>query len=461
MKKIYTLLFILGTVSLSIAQKETDKWFFGSGAALDFSSGTPVVITSPMYTSEGTAAVSDAAGKLRFFTNGVDVYDSTKTIMLNGAGLMGDISTTQSAIIVPNPASSSQYYIFTAGADGAGDFRYSIVDMTLNGGLGDVMVANKNILLTDSITEKIAAIRDGANGIWIVTHKWGTDQFYSYHLTTSGLMPPVITGVGEIHNTGVIQNSYGQLKFNNCGTRLVCAIGYQDIVELFDFNLTTGVVSNPMAINMGDNVYGVEFSPSGNFLYATSYFTSCKLAQFDISLATLPLILASKVPLSATDDLYGLQLGPDGKIYVSRSFSSQYLGVISNPEVSGFGCNYSDTGLDLDPSFMGVNGALSLPSFMQTYLKLALGVTCLTTEISETNSEVFNPVYPNPTSSEFTINLTNKDALVSIYNCTGKLIAQHQNVNSDFSFGKEYAKGIYFVHVKVGEQANVFKVVKT
>src|SRR3989344_5834865 len=190
MKKIYSLLFILGTVSLSIAQKETDKWFFGSGAALDFSSGTPVVITSPMYTSEGTAAVSDAAGKLRFFTNGVDVYYSTKTIMLNGAGLMGDISTTQSAIIVPNPASSSQYYIFTAGADGAGDFRYSIVDMTLNGGLGDVMVANKNILLTDSITEKIAAIRDGANGIWIVTHKWGTDQFYSYHLTTSGLMPP-------------------------------------------------------------------------------------------------------------------------------------------------------------------------------------------------------------------------------------------------------------------------------
>ena len=233
------------------------------------------------------------------------------------------------------------------------------------------MVANKNILLTDSITEKIAAIRDGANGIWIVTHKWGTDQFYSYHLTTAGLMPPVITNVGTVHNTSAIQNTYGQLKFNNCGTRLACAVGYQDIVELFDFNLTTGVVSNPMNINMGDNVYGVEFSMSGNYLYVTSYFTSCKLAQFNISLATLPLILASKAPLSATDDLYGMQMGPDSKIYVSRSFSSQFIGVINNPEVSGFGCNYVDNGLDLDPFFMGVNGALSLPSFMQTYLKLA------------------------------------------------------------------------------------------
>lgn len=446
-KKTLALFFILGLVSVAIAQKETDKWFFGSGAALDFSSGSPVVITSPMYTSEGTSAISDATGKLRFFTNGVDVYDSTKTIMLNGAGLMGDISTTQSALIVPNPASSTQYYIFTAGADGAGDFRYSIVDMTLNGGLGDVMIANKNILLTDSITEKIAAVRDGTNGIWIVTHKWGTNQFYSYHLTTSGLMPPVVTGVGTIHNTSVIQNTYGQLKFNNCGTRLACAVGYQDIVELFDFNLTTGVVFNPMTINMSDNVYGVEFSPSGNYLYVTSYFTSCKLAQFDISLATLPLILASKVPLSATDDLYGLQLGPDGKIYLARSFATPFLGVINNPEVAGFGCNYVENGLDLDPSFMGVNGALSLPSFMQTYLKLALGVTCLATEISENELEFSILVYPNPSTNEFTINLSNKDALVSIYDCTGKLIAQHKNVNSDFTFGEEYSKGIYFLNV--------------
>lgn len=460
MKKKLTLFFILAMVSVSQAQKEADKWFFGSAAALDFSSGSPVVITSPMYTSEGTAAVSDAAGKLRFFTNGVDVYDSTKTIMPNGLGLTGDISTTQSALIIPNPASSVQYYIFTAGADGAGDFRYTIVDMTLNGGLGDVIVASKNTFLTDSITEKIAAIRDGANGIWVVTHKWGTNQFYSYHLTTSGLMPPVITGVGIIHNTSVIQNTFGQLKFNNCGTRLACAVGYQDIVELFDFDLITGGVSNPMTINMGDNVYGVEFSPSGNYLYVTSYFSSAKLSQFDISLATLPLIVASKVPLSATDDLYGLQLGPDGKIYLARSFATPFLGVINNPEASGFGCNYVENGLDLDPLFMGVNGALSLPGFMQTYLKLALGVTCLTTEINDNGLTDQTLVYPNPSANEFTIDLSNKDAFVSVYDHTGKLISSHQHINSDFSFGKEYARGIYLVNVIVNGEFKTTKIVK-
>lgn len=460
MKKIVTLIFISGITSLSFAQNEADKWFFGSGAGLDFSSGSPVVITSPMYTSEGTASMSDATGKLRFFTNGVDVYDSTKTIMPNGTGLMGDISTTQSAIIVPSPISSTQYYIFTAGADGAGDFRYSIVDITLNGGLGDVIVGSKNTFLTDSITEKVAAIRDGGNGTWIVTHKWGTDQFFSYHLTTSGLIAPVITSVGTVHNTSAIQNTYGQLKFNNCGDRLACAVGYQDIVELFDFNLTTGVVSNPMNINMGDNVYGVEFSMNGNFLYVTSYFVSCKLAQFNISLATLPLIVASKTPLSATDDLYGLQMGANSKIYLSRSFTSQYLGVINNPDVAGSGCNYVENGLDLDPSFMGVNGALSLPGFMQTYLRLATGASCLPTEISETETEILSPIYPNPSTNEFSIDLSSGLSEVEIYDYTGKLIEKYKNLNSSFHFGKEYSNGIYFVNVKKKEHTKVFKIIK-
>ena len=460
MKKTLTLLFVFGITSLSIAQNETDKWFFGSGAALDFSSGTPVVINSPLYTSEGTASMSDATGKLKFFTNGVDVYDSTKTVMPNGSGLMGDISTTQSAMIVASPTIANQYYIFTAGADGAGDFRYSIVDMTLNGGLGDVVLASKNTLLTDSITEKIAAIHDGGNGTWIVTHKWGTNQFYSYHLTTSGLLAPVISSVGTVHNASVIQNTYGQLKFNNCGTRLACAVGYQDIVELFDFSLATGIVSNPMTINMGDNVYGVEFSMSGNYLYVTSYFVSCKLAQFNISLATLPLILASKTPLSATDDLYGLQMGPNSKIYLARSFGTSYLGVINNPEVAGSGCNYVENGLDLDPSFMGINGALSLPSFMQTYLQLAAGVSCIPTGITENTSEISNPIYPNPSTNEFAMDCSSASAMVTIYDYTGKLIEQHSNANSILHFGKEYAKGIYFVNVVVDGNVSTQKVAK-
>ena len=65
--------------------------------------------------------------------------------MTNGAGLMGHSSTTQSAIIVQLPGSSNIYYIFTlddfAGVDGV---RYSIVDIDLQSGLGEVVFQPTN-----------------------------------------------------------------------------------------------------------------------------------------------------------------------------------------------------------------------------------------------------------------------------------------------------------------------------
>ena len=458
MKKLLLFISVYAFCFSATAQHEADKWFFGSGAALDFTSGTPVVISSPMYTSEGSASVSDASGKLRFFTNGVDVYDSTRTAMPNGHGLMGDISSTQSALIVPSPISAQQYFIFTTAPDGTGDFRYSIVDMTLHGGLGDVMPANKNVFLNDSSTEKIAAIKDPSNGYWIVTHIWGNNAFYAYHLTASGFTGPVVSNIGTVHNTSAIQNTYGQLKFNMCGDKLALAIGYQNTVEVFDFDQGSGIVSNPLTIAMADHVYGVEFSKNSNLLYVSCYDISATLSQFNISLSTLPLILASKTPLTVTSDLYGLQMAPNGKIYVSRSFSTSFLGVINSPNTAGSGCGYSDTGIDLDPGFMGVNGALDLPGFMQSYLKAATGATCLATGIDE-SEETANPIYPNPSANEFTIDLSNAMTLVSIYDYTGKLIEAH-TTNAVLYFGKDYAKGIYFVNVKQGEKIKVYKVVK-
>ena len=61
----------------------------------------------------------------------------------NGFGSMGNSSSTQSALIVQKPGSNNIYYIFTTDASGGQNgFQYSIVDMTLNGGLGDATTIN-------------------------------------------------------------------------------------------------------------------------------------------------------------------------------------------------------------------------------------------------------------------------------------------------------------------------------
>src|SRR6185436_1598045 len=112
-------------------------------------------------------------------------------------GLFGGASSTQSALIVQMPLSDSLYYIFTTGEQLAYGLYYSIVDMSLQGGLGEVIV--KNVLLDDQTCEKITAICH-ANGQdkWIVAHDWGNNTFQSYLLSNTGVSAvPVTTSIGQ------------------------------------------------------------------------------------------------------------------------------------------------------------------------------------------------------------------------------------------------------------------------
>lgn len=461
MKKFILSVFVLTISFTSFSQKETDKWYFGNGVGLDFSTGTPSVIAAgaPGYMpSEGCSVISDAAGNLLFYTDGITVFNKNHVQMANGAGLMGGNSSTQAALIVLQPGSNGIYYIFTtddfAGTNG---LRYSIVDMNLASSLGSVTV--KNSLLMTPMTEKVAAVKDPFNNrVWIAAHQWGNNSFNAYALSASGLSAPVITNIGTSH-TGTLQNTYGQMKFNPCGNKLALTIGYTDVWELFDFNTNTGVISNCATFPQTAHVYGIEFSAESSKIYVSTYNPLRTLVQYDISLSNTVAIAVSETSLSTTPDIYGLQLANDGKIYVCKSFS-QWIGVVNSPSVAGAGCNYNDTQLDADPSTMGVTAALSLPGFSSTYF-LPTGFVCPTpTGINEIAVENSLPViYPNPTANDFSI-YSREAAKYEVYSYTGKLIETiSSGKNTTVKFGENYAKGIYFIK-SGGEKTESIKVIK-
>ena len=69
--------FLLSFLNLH-AQKETWHWYFGNNAGIDFSSGSPLADTNgKMLAGEGVSSISDTAGNLLFYTNGMDVWNKS------------------------------------------------------------------------------------------------------------------------------------------------------------------------------------------------------------------------------------------------------------------------------------------------------------------------------------------------------------------------------------------------
>ena len=104
------LIIFLFITNFLFSQGEANIWYFGHQAGLDFNSGSPVALTnSKMVTDEGSASISDASGKLLFYTDGTAVWNSLHDTMQNGFDLYGDPSSTQSAVIIQKPGSSTIY----------------------------------------------------------------------------------------------------------------------------------------------------------------------------------------------------------------------------------------------------------------------------------------------------------------------------------------------------------------
>lgn len=358
MRRIAIIPFLLISL-VTLGQGEGNIWYFGTNGGLDFNSGSPVVLeNSVMESFEGSASISDGNGDLLFYTNGEMVYNRNHTIMQNGTGLAGNPGATQSGVIVPKPSSPNQFFVFTVHYSAPYAFKYSIVDMSLNAGLGAVTVKNSPLL--ENSTEKISAVRHANNeDIWVVVHERNNNTFKSYLVTAAGVSSNAVTST-----TGPILGSAsanGYLKFSPDGNTLAMATYLDKRLDVFSFNKATGVATFSFSQSFPDATYGVEFTDDASMVYVTVSYNIFEIYQVNLA-------LHSKVKVADAGIAPGaLQIAPDGKIYVARylkpSTCTKYLGVINNPKVSGVGCNYVDEAVYLGSGY----SCAGLPTFIQSY----------------------------------------------------------------------------------------------
>lgn len=342
-------------------RKDYLLWYFGELAGLSFGSGVPVPLTDGALSSkEGCAVISDpVSGRLLFYTNGVTVWNSEHTEMPNGTDLIGNESSSQSALIVPIPDDPDRFYIFTTSIHG---LRYSIVDMRLDGGKGEV--TEKNAAITAYGSEKLAATRH-CNGrdYWVVTHEIGSDAFLALPVTPSGIGAPVVSHAGSVYqfyfdSVYAQRSGIGYLKISPDAKRIATANTFmfdgneylESGVELFDFDNATGVVSNGLMLDRRGDVsyYGVEFSQDNSRLYATSYRIESRIFQWDLAAGDSDAIVASRtvLPLPRAVRTSALQIGPDGRIYMAAD-GETFLGIVTDPNKVGTDCNLVLEGIHL------------------------------------------------------------------------------------------------------------------
>ena len=347
------------------SQNEANNWGFGNDAGLNFINGIATAATTfNINQSEGCSSISDSLGNLLFYTDGRTVKNQNHVTMVNGSGLEGDYSSTQSALIVKKPASNSIYYIFTISDEFWTDgLRYSIVDISLQGGLGEV--TSKNIYIEGQAREKIAAIQhQNGTDFWIITHLRGTNTFNSFRLSSTGLnMTPVTSNIGVSISNGI--DAIGCIKPSINGEKVAVARWGLNIVEVFNFNKSTGGLSGLKTLANCIGPYGLEFSPNNNILYvAENVGTGSNVFQYNLLAGNVTAIENSQVALGSYSSQFGsLQLGPDYKIYLAK-FNAGSLDVIDAPDSLGTACNYITDGINL----LGNSSRMGLSNFSPSIL---------------------------------------------------------------------------------------------
>ncbi len=338
----------------SFAQFQNNQWRFGFGSSIDFNTTPPSFPTGaalpsilpPLITGtqiEGSASVADKnSGELLFYTDGVTVWNAQDEPMPNGSNLGGSdvLSSYMAAVIVPLPGSCDKYYIFCIDDYEEGNYgiTYSLVDMTLDGGLGDVIAGQKTIPLYDNESEILMAYPNNAgDGYWLISN--GADpanpSIAAFEVTEQGVNPiPVLSPV----------NFNGSGRLNYQGTKFVCTgeldptgstfLGFQ----LYDFNTANGQITSPINIPFsvpgGDVLQYFEFTFDGNFLYAGGNFS---LYRFDLTSGNPTTIAASatQIPIdNQTGPNGGAQLGPDGNLYYVIGSSVYRIENPDNPAAS-------------------------------------------------------------------------------------------------------------------------------
>lgn len=152
----------LASISLTLALQGQNftrhNWYFtNNDQALVFgkeADARPILDQGKVAQSnlgEKLTATDPTSGDLLFYSDGVNIYDATHQIMVNGDGILTDATGIQAMAVTPVPGAGNEDMYYLIHRDATGNVLYSVVDMSLAGNrstgppAGEVLPSQKNI----------------------------------------------------------------------------------------------------------------------------------------------------------------------------------------------------------------------------------------------------------------------------------------------------------------------------
>lgn len=358
-------------------------------------STNPVTLL-PSSASGGTVAsvCHPRTGELLFYSNGFGCWNRNHQLMPDGLGLGGGGLSQQNICIVPFIGDTSKYYLFYIKQSGIvinlgggpgpplppGPFdfnlTYSVVDMSLDNGLGAIVPGKKNIIAAHGPLSDMMTTVPGNNcDVWLLTHAVDGPDVKAFHITREGVdttpvvstLLPGITGIGAFVSGGmavspnrkkVAMVSNNGLMISGFGFGVYGTIGAQ----VADFNPDNGTLSGNMVLSDTSMGTGTCFSSDNSKLYCayTNGYQAANtcgyMAQYDMNGGSLPAILASRYTIPFT--------GITFRRWGDTIFTAAFLGYFSRSNLAGAASNFipGTTAPFLPPAAAGVSLGSSLGS---------------------------------------------------------------------------------------------------
>jgi len=334
--KLLFLLLIFGfsqTATTAQPQRRGNIWYFGWNNGLDFSHGRPVKTTNARVNSiEGVTTLCNEQGEVLFYSNGGGtagfmyndlelgrIWNRNREIMFDlDITSGGGLSAAQGAMALPSPGNPQQYYLFTIGQYSSlvlslgRDLSYFIIDMSADGGLGQV-VSEEVRVFAPAVECLTAARHSNGRDYWILTIDLSNNDLLAVPVTEQGVLAP-IRHTRQLNHFPVILKTSPDSRFLFDGQ------------VLYRFNAATSAII-PAALLPGVYNYSFSFSPESRYLYTISNALPHFLVRYDVLAAD---IAGSSDTIAELGDalIRQMQIGPDGNLYFPEYlFSNPFVAV--------------------------------------------------------------------------------------------------------------------------------------